>query len=69
MSGFTHENNLADHWITPRNIVDALGPFDLDPCACQLGQPWPMGARSYTLPGENGLLLPWKGRVFLNPPY
>jgi hypothetical protein len=67
--GFTHEDNLADHWITPRPLLEALGEFDLDPCLCELGQPWPTARYGYTLPNENGLLLPWKGRVWLNPPY
>ena len=29
----------SDDWITPRCIIDALGPFDLDPCASAT-QPW-----------------------------
>jgi hypothetical protein len=68
-TGFTHEKNLADHWITPRSLLSALGEFDLDPCACELGQPWPTANRMYILPAENGLILPWFGRVWLNPPY
>ena len=68
-SGFAHEKNLADHWITPSALLSRLGEFDLDPCACELGQPWPTASRMYTLPAENGLLLPWFGRVWLNPPY
>lgn len=52
-------------WITPKWLIDCLGPFDLDPCACQ-SQPWPCARESYF---ENGLLLPWHGLVWLNPPY
>ena len=55
----------TDDWITPRFIIDALGPFDLDPCPCQ-SQPWPCAAKSYRL---DGLKRPWLGRVWLNPPY
>ena len=54
-------------WITPRHIVEALGPFDLDPCQCD-PQPWPCAARGYVLPVD-GLNEPWRGRVWLNPPY
>jgi hypothetical protein len=55
-------------WLTPPHILAALGPFDLDPCACTLPRPWPTAENHYT--GEsNGLLLPWFGRVWLNPPY
>ena len=57
----------SDSWITPKPIIDALGPFDLDPCQC-VPQPWPCATRSYSLP-DDGLLLPWSGRVWLNPPY
>ena len=54
-------------WLTPRWIVDSLGRFDLDPC----GAPdHALADRTY-LPerGEDGLSLPWSGRVWLNPPY
>lgn len=54
-------------WITPREIIQALGPFDLDPCACT-PQPWPCAAHQYTV-ADNGLLTPWYDRVFMNPPY
>lgn len=54
-------------WITPRALVDALGEFDLDPCAA-ITQPWPLAKRAYTI-RENGLAQPWEGRVWLNAPY
>jgi len=54
-------------WITPKWLIDRLGPFDLDPCAND-PQPWPCAERSYT-PQDNGLLRPWFGFVFCNPPY
>lgn len=57
----------TDDWITPREILKAVGPFNLDPCA-PLERPWPMAKRHYTKQ-DNGLLLPWKGRVWCNPPY
>lgn len=57
----------TDSWITPRWLIDRLGPFDLDPCACS-SQPWPCAARSYT-ESDDGLLLPWDGFWFCNPPY
>lgn len=55
----------SDHWITPRFIIDDLGPFDLDPCAAD-PQPWPCATSSWT---GSGLCPGWFGRVWLNPPY
>lgn len=60
----------SDVWLTPPFIIDALGgadSFDLDPCAPP-DQPFPTALRRFT-EGEDGLLLPWDGRVWLNPPY
>ena len=55
-------------WLTPFDIVDTLGPFDLDPCAAPEPRPWDTAARHITLP-EDGLRTTWAGRVWLNPPY
>lgn len=54
-------------WLTPRHLVDPLGKFDLDPC----GAPGhDLATRTYQIDdGEDGLQLPWEGRVWLNPPY
>ncbi len=57
----------SDDWITPREIIEALGPFDMDPCACS-PQPWRTAARMLSVE-EDGLSSHWKGRVWLNPPY
>jgi hypothetical protein len=53
--------------ITPKWILDALGEFDLDPAAATV-QPWNC-ARHNFIEADNGLSRPWRGRVFLNPPY
>jgi hypothetical protein len=58
---------LNDEWLTPPEILQALGPFDLDPCA-PIKRPWPMAAEHYTVE-DNGLAQPWVGRVWCNPPY
>lgn len=54
-------------WLTPPEIIAAIGPFDLDPCA-PIFQPYPTAARTFTR-RENGLIQKWDGRVLLNPPY
>ncbi|HEX7927313.1 MAG TPA: DNA N-6-adenine-methyltransferase [bacterium] len=67
IGGHQSPRALSVEWLTPRYILRALGPFDLDPCA-PVNRPWNMAARHYTL-HEDGLAQPWEGRVFLNPPY
>jgi hypothetical protein len=64
-----HQSAAArtDVWLTPPPVLEPLGEFDLDPCAA-IGQPWRTARQQYTL-NENGLALPWHGRVWLNPPY
>jgi hypothetical protein len=54
-------------WLTPPHIVDALGPFDLDPCS-PLDRPWDTAAKHYTIE-DDGLSHEWEGRVWMNPPY
>lgn len=55
-------------WLTPPEIIEALGPFDLDPCAAPSPRPWPTAARHIELP-EDGLRAEWEGRVWCNPPF
>ena len=56
-----------DEWLTPPEILNALGDFDLDPCA-PIVRPWDMAAKHYTI-DDLGLTRPWFGRVWCNPPY
>jgi hypothetical protein len=57
----------SDEWLTPPEIIGAIGPFDLDPCS-PVGRPWPTAREHYTV-DDDGLSMPWAGRVWLNPPY
>jgi hypothetical protein len=58
---------ISDTWLTPPEIIQALGPFDLDPCTPEV-MPWATAAHRFT-PADDGLLQEWFGRVWLNPPY
>lgn len=63
----SNDPTKTNRWLTPNWIVESLGKFDLDPC----------GAPNHDLAettfqideGQDGLALPWFGRVWLNPPY
>ena len=57
-------------WYTPPEIFAALGlQFDLDPASPGADiVPWIPATQHFT-PTDNGLWYPWRGRVWLNPPY
>ena len=57
-------------WLTPKRVIDALGPFDLDPCTPIEGMPWATADEMWT-PIEDGLETPWPKDKFIwhNPPY
>jgi hypothetical protein len=78
-----HQKSVGknDEWLTPPDIFNALGLFDLDPAAVTLrpGQklPWPMAQLNIAKEGD-GLSPEWwapnftdgrKPRVWLNPPF
>jgi hypothetical protein len=67
-SGFTHERSCGsdqNEWLTPPELIRALGSFDLDPCA-PVVRPWDTAREHYS---SSGLEREWFGRVWLNPPY
>lgn len=56
-----------DNLQTPQYIIEALGPFDLDPCA---GENTKIGNQNlWDGRCENGLHSIWNGFVFCNPPF
>lgn len=56
-----------DEWLTPPEILHALGSFDLDPCS-PVVRPWATAAMHYTAE-DDGLSKQWHGRVWCNPPF
>lgn len=65
-----HQSSVAGTttWLTPPEILAALGEFDLDPCAAPSPRPWPTARQHIELPAD-GLAADWHGRVWLNPPF
>jgi hypothetical protein len=57
----------TDEWLTPPELVGALGPFDLDPCA-HPDQFYRTAARMIC-PPDDGMAAVWGGLVWLNPPF
>lgn len=64
--------STTPEWYTPAHIItlarDVLGGIDLDPASCAAANELVQSARYYAKT-DNGLLQPWHGRVWLNPPY
>lgn len=68
MSGHQSARMGTDTWLTPPEWIKLLGPFDLDP-ACPEYMPWKTADRMICEREADGLLHPWHGRVWLNPPF
>lgn len=67
MKDFNINTTNEETWLTPPEMVRALGNFDLDPCTPDV-MPWKTAEHRYTK-ADDGLLQPWFGRVWMNPPY
>lgn len=62
------------HWYLPakwaqRFRVALGGGIDLDPCAARPELDTIKAQTAYLYPAQDGLALPWSGRVYCNPPY
>lgn len=66
-TSFDRSAKATDEWYTPLEFIQALGEFDLDPCA-PVSPLWPTARVMYNK-NDDGLTKEWLGRVWLNPPY
>lgn len=64
--------DASDGWYTPPWLIERVhalfGAIDTDPATCAAAQAVVQAQTWYT-ETENGLLQPWYGRLWLNPPY
>jgi transcriptional regulator with XRE-family HTH domain len=72
----THAGNSSGNngWETPVELAEALsravGGFSLDPCASTRDRRKArVKAKILLTEGDDGLSVPWRGKVFVNPPY
>lgn len=67
LSGHQSAAMRSDEGLTPPEILQRLGQFDLDPCS-PMNRPWSTAAQHYTVE-DDGLAQQWAGRVWCNPPF
>ncbi len=65
-----HSSKTNEHY-TPAHVVERaralLGGIDLDPASCEEANKTIQAGKIYTKE-NSGLVQPWQGRIFLNPP-
>lgn len=68
-----NQNSGDVEYYTPAWVTDAagrvMGGIDLDPASCEVANTMYVGAARYFTVADNGLSLPWVGRVWMNHPF
>ena len=67
MKTFNTNTKNNDEWLTPPEIINSLGEFDVDPCT-PTNRPWDTALIHYNK-NDDGFTKEWHGRVWCNPPY
>jgi len=67
MKTFNTNTKNNDEWLTPPEIINSLGEFDVDPCT-PINRPWDTALIHYNK-NDDGFTKEWHGRVWCNPPY
>lgn len=66
-------NSGKDDWMTPAWILEVarkvMGGIDLDPASSHHANRYHVYAKTYYDKHIDGLSQPWRGKVWLNPPY
>ena len=63
-----HFSSKSDYWETPQELYNNLNKvfnFEFDPCSSHKNHK----CAKYLTKEEDGLITPWEGKVFMNPPY